>query len=76
MAVVTLTLTDNPDGSFGLLVESDPPFPGPAAQGEVFTSAQRAAAAMMESIMDSGITGFSATGSVDGNEETITVGKV
>lgn len=52
MAKVTLTFEDKPGKSMalGVVIESDPPFPGPAAKSQKLTMAQTAALTAIEAI--------------------------
>lgn len=64
MARVTITLEDTEDGEgFGLTVESDPPFPGPAAKDKTCTPAQFVAHSLLEGMVKA------AKGSVSFDEE-------
>jgi hypothetical protein len=49
MAKVTITVEDDPDGKHvNIRIESDPPWPGPAAEDQSMTCAQNLGLAIME----------------------------
>jgi hypothetical protein len=47
-AKVVVTFTDDDDGGTKVKVESDPPFPGPAAEDQTMTPAQSMAVLFFE----------------------------
>ena len=52
MAIVTLTITDEEDNLLRVSLESDPPFPGPAAVDKNYTKAQTIGLELLKSVVD------------------------
>jgi hypothetical protein len=51
MATVTITIVDSPDNMLDIGIESDPPFPGPAAMNQVLTEAQMTGLELVEKVV-------------------------
>ena len=52
MAKVTLVFKDEPDGKLNATLESDPPFPGPAAEDTELTFAQQAGWCALDAVIN------------------------
>lgn len=52
MAKVTLKLVDEPNNQLGIEMESDPAFPGPAAEDQTLTNAQYAVMSSVTKLVD------------------------